>query len=99
MTNPSQQDLTPEQEMFQEWGKHPVTQKVREWANHRREALKDQWSRGTFSSSSKTWMLVQNASAVGYCNMLDEFLNLTSEELEDDGEQKWPTPQRPGSIG
>jgi hypothetical protein len=92
MTNKLPEGLTPEQEMFQEWVKNPVTQKVQEWAKRQREHLKEQWAQGTFSSTSKVSMLIQNASAIAYCNMLDEFLNLTSEELEDDGKQKWPTP-------
>lgn len=72
--------------MFLAWKNHPMTIRVFEWAKERRESRKEMWANGNFSSQFSDELMIRNASAVGYCSGMQEFLELKYEDFGDSDE-------------
>jgi len=73
---------SPQEELFQEWKRHPVTKQLLTWATKERESLKEQWAAGNFSAAFSLEMAVKNAGATGYCNCLATLLDMDYDTLE-----------------
>lgn len=91
----------PEQELFQQWLEHPVTQHLRQWARSRREALKEDWATGAFTGVFDMEMAMKNAGATGACSAYLEIEEMEFDLIygdKDDGKQIGASPAGPGST-
>jgi hypothetical protein len=70
--------------MFKEWKSHPVTDLLLRWANEKKETLKEQWASGGFMGPSFDECVVRNAAAQGAISILDDLLNISYEEFNND---------------
>ena len=77
-----------QQEEFEAWLAHPVTQAILGLARRRKEAFKEQWATGAFTDLSQYGTAILNAKAIGGCEQLDWLLELDYHqvrgELSDD---------------
>lgn len=73
-----------EEHLFQEWKDHPVTALLLKWVSEKREELKDQWARGAFMGPTFNECAVRNAAAQGAASILDDLLNISYEEFNND---------------
>lgn len=98
-------EAMPTEEEWQEWITHPCTKRLRYWANHEIERLKDAWANGEFSGAFTTEMLVKNAAATGACSIYAEVIELNYEKViigasdEGETEQNGANPGGTGSTG
>jgi len=59
-----------------------VTKVVRLMLQQRVAFLKEQWASGHFTDQSQFGTAIQNAKAIGNCEMCDEILTLDFQQLE-----------------
>jgi hypothetical protein len=52
------------------------------WASRQREGLKEAWANADLVASFKNEHIVKHAGAQGYCNAMQELMNITAEDLE-----------------
>ena len=69
----------------------------------KRQSRKDVWEEGEVLALGKEGQMLLNAAAIGECQGLKFVQELDFErlkgEIEDVGEQEWPTPVRKGGAG
>lgn len=76
------EQLSKDEDDFIVWKDHPVTQKLFRYCKGIREARKEDWACAGFMDASTEATALKNASAIGYCNAMQDICDLTFEELE-----------------
>lgn len=87
LTKEEAQRLQWEQE-YQAWLLHPTTQAFREYLRKKREYLKEEWANAGFVSSHDVADVYQNAGAVSAASVYKELLELESQDLFGDSNEK-----------
>ncbi len=77
-----------DEELFRQWREHPVTIRLLQWAERRREALKEGWANGEFTAAFDIEMMAKNAAATGAVSIYKELIDISSEDLFGDGDGK-----------
>lgn len=73
--------LTQEQQLFQEWLQHPVTEQLRKWAKEQRQERMEQWANGDFFASFDSEMTAKNAGAAAACSVYSQIMELEFEVI------------------
>ena len=77
----SQNESKLTQEKYDDWLAHPVTVALNHFLRREAENLRQQWSRGNFTSDTADKTALLNANAIGQAEVVDRLLNLKPEEL------------------
>lgn len=75
---------TPEEREFSEWLLHPVTKRMRSLMQDQIESLRDKWQSGAFLDQFQSALVIENAIAIGNCQVLERLLDLKAEDLEEE---------------
>ena len=94
----SEQRLTPEEleqlrkvqmaEAWAEWRQLPQTQRLWRVMRKWKEDLKEQWASGKFTDASNIATAMQNANAIGKCELLDRLMTLEWDQMETEEEDE-----------
>ena len=76
-----QMDRLPTEAEWQDWLDHPATKAqlrlLRKW----KEEAKEQWAAGAFTDLSQYGTAILNAKAIGGCELIENVLDLTFEQV------------------
>ena len=80
----AQENLTPEQwkELWDSWKLNPVTQQLLRYLNSEIQAKTFQWRQGQFDHMTQFATSIQNARAIGNCEMAQIVIDLELEQLQ-----------------
>lgn len=70
-------------EEFQEWKKHPASERFFKFLAKTREGIKEEWANSAFVGAEKEETLQRNAAALGQVRILEDLINATFEEIEE----------------
>ena len=89
-----------EEELFNDWKRHPMTQELIKVLETKRDILRRQWEGGSFTDYDKGTTALVNVGNVGICRGLAFVAELTYEDyvLEIDDEQQRTGPEGRRSI-
>jgi prophage antirepressor-like protein len=77
---------TPEEQAFKDWLLNPVTKKLREAAERRKETLKEEWASGSFTAMEHFGTATLNAKAIGRVQELSWIIELDFTDLYEEME-------------
>lgn len=75
------------EEDFLNWKSDPVTEAFFEWMKGQIEGRKNEWVRAVFSAPGFEQTVIQNATAIGFCNAYVEAIELTFDQLTEPGDE------------